>query len=657
MVFEMIRRCGLKVFLLILLCALALGLMGFGGLAQSSPAEPTTVGGIENFSVAVQGQEEGSVGVSWTPAVNAQTHFVVYLKSADRAARNYGGVRMVPFDGSEGVIQGLEGGISYDFIAIGMRWNWIQFGTFWGSWSGWVAATPTGTGPRTGASSPAEPTTVGGIENFSVAVQGQEEGSVGVSWTPAVNAQTHFVVYLKSADRAARNYGGVRMVPFDGSEGVIQGLEGGISYDFIAIGMRWNWIQFGTFWGSWSGWVAATPTGTGASADRAALVALYNSTDGENWSRNTNWLSAQPLADWHGVTTDADGRLSEVRLPENLLQGELPSALGSLTNLILLQLGYNQLSGSIPTGLGGLANLETLSLENNQLSGSIPPRLGNLTNLETLSLESNQLSGTAPSELGGLINLETLSLESNQLSGTVPSELGGLINLETLSLESNQLSGTIPSELGGLANLEALSLASNQLDGSIPSGLVALTSLVRLDLSDNQLVGRIPSGLASLTRLKQLDLRYNRLSGNIPTAIGSLSRLTELYLSDNQLSGGIPSELANLSKLVHLDLSQNRLRGSLPRELGGLANLELLALRGNQLNGQIPAEMGNLSAMTYLDLSDNQLGGAIPAALGRLTRLVGLYLSGNGFTGCVPAGLRDVANNDLHGLELPDCGV
>ena len=162
MVFEMIRRCGLKVFLLILLCALALGLMGFGGLAQSSPAEPTTVGGIENFSVAVQGQEEGSVGVSWTPAVNAQTHFVVYLKSADRAARNYGGVRMVPFDGSEGVIQGLEGGISYDFIAIGMRWNWIQFGTFWGSWSGWVAATPTGTGPRTGASSPAEPTTVGG---------------------------------------------------------------------------------------------------------------------------------------------------------------------------------------------------------------------------------------------------------------------------------------------------------------------------------------------------------------------------------------------------------------------------------------------------------------------------------------------------------------
>ena len=37
-----------------------------------------------------------------------------------------------------------------------------------------------------------------------------------------------------------------------------------------------------------------------------ALVALYNATDGENWSRSDNWLSNAPLGEWEGVTTNDD---------------------------------------------------------------------------------------------------------------------------------------------------------------------------------------------------------------------------------------------------------------------------------------------------------------------------------------------------------------
>ena len=32
------------------------------------------------------------------------------------------------------------------------------------------------------------------------------------------------------------------------------------------------------------------------SKDEAALVALYNATDGPNWRRNTNWLTVAPLS-------------------------------------------------------------------------------------------------------------------------------------------------------------------------------------------------------------------------------------------------------------------------------------------------------------------------------------------------------------------------
>ena len=60
-------------------------------------------------------------------------------------------------------------------------------------------------------------------------------------------------------------------------------------------------------------------------ADRAALVALYNATGGVNWTNNTNWLSNEPLSEWHRVETDKDGRVTALRLVANELSGEIPA--------------------------------------------------------------------------------------------------------------------------------------------------------------------------------------------------------------------------------------------------------------------------------------------------------------------------------------------
>ena len=59
-------------------------------------------------------------------------------------------------------------------------------------------------------------------------------------------------------------------------------------------------------------------------SDRAVLVALYNATNGAQWEDNTNWLSDQPLDQWYGVTTDADGRVSSLNLGWNDLSGSIP---------------------------------------------------------------------------------------------------------------------------------------------------------------------------------------------------------------------------------------------------------------------------------------------------------------------------------------------
>ena len=69
-----------------------------------------------------------------------------------------------------------------------------------------------------------------------------------------------------------------------------------------------------------------------AGIDRAALVALYNATDGANWRNNGNWLSNAPMGEWHGVTTNSDGRGTHLDLPYNQLTGGIPAELGSLTN-------------------------------------------------------------------------------------------------------------------------------------------------------------------------------------------------------------------------------------------------------------------------------------------------------------------------------------
>ena len=436
------------------------------------------------------------------------------------------------------------------------------------------------------------------------------------------------------------------------------------------------------------------------SPDRAALVALYNATGGPNWTNNANWLTFAPISQWHGVTTDGNGRVTNLDLNDNLLTGTIPAQVGNLSklqrlnltrnqltgaipselrnlsSLEILALGGNQLTGTIPTWLstlsslqelylweneltgtipselGSLSNLRVLSLSGNQLASEIPPELGRLASLEQLYLSDIQLTGTIPAELGSLASLEELSISRNELTGTIPSELRNLSSLEILALGGNQLTGTTPTWLGRLANLQELYLWENELTGTIPSELSSLSNLRVLYLSDNQLTSEIPPELGRLASLERLYLSENQLTGTIPPELGSLANLRELWLSENQLTGTIPAELSSLSNLGQLSLSANQLTGEIPAELGSLANLQELHIRGNELTGTIPSELGSLSNLERLSLSANQLTGEIPAELGSLVNLQELYIRGNELTGTIPSELGSLSNLEV--LSLSD---
>ncbi|MCZ0954476.1 MAG: leucine-rich repeat domain-containing protein, partial [Rhodospirillaceae bacterium] len=405
--------------------------------------------------------------------------------------------------------------------------------------------------------------------------------------------------------------------------------------------------------------VRFTESDSGAGTDdRAALMALYDATDGSNWAIDSNWGSDSPLNSWHGVTADNSGRVTMIDLSSNQLSGSIPAELGDISNLEELWLYNNELSGPIPGELGDLSSLRLLILSLNQLSGSIPTGLGNLSNLELLSLNANKLSGPVPAELNGLSSLEELDLSSNQLSGSIPAELGDLPNLEELWLYSNELSGPIPGELGSLSDLRIMSLSLNRLSGSIPAGLGNLSNLELLSLNANKLSGPIPAELSGLSNLEDLDLSSNQLSGSIPAELGDLSGLEALWLYGNELSGSIPGELGGLFDLQIMSLSLNRLSGSIPAGLGNLSNLELLSLSDNELSGSIPTELSGLSSLEHLDLSSNQLSGSIPAELGDLSNLEALWLYGNELSGSIPAALSDLSSLEflyLGGNQLSGC--
>lgn len=60
-----------------------------------------------------------------------------------------------------------------------------------------------------------------------------------------------------------------------------------------------------------------------AQTEREALVVLYKATGGLTWEKNGNWNTDADLSQWHGITTNEQGRVVKLRLPYNNLQGIL----------------------------------------------------------------------------------------------------------------------------------------------------------------------------------------------------------------------------------------------------------------------------------------------------------------------------------------------
>lgn len=217
--------------------------------------------------------------------------------------------------------------------------------------------------------------------------------------------------------------------------------------------------------------------------EHLALIDLYESTDGEKWTRT--WDIEKPVNEWQGVTIK-DGHVTAVTLFMNNLAGQIPNSIGHLKHLVELNLAFNGLNGELPQDLVRLPRLKILKLEMNRIRGGLPENIGELQDLEELSAFNNFLTGEIPSSIGRMVHLKILNLSSNLLKGEIPNTIGNLDRLEVLGLFENALDGSIPRELGNLVKLKELVLANNQLGGEIPKEFGQLASLEVLQIQHNR---------------------------------------------------------------------------------------------------------------------------------------------------------------------------
>ena len=329
---------------------------------------------------------------------------------------------------------------------------------------------------------------------------------------------------------------------------------------------------------------AAAQTTTG---DKAALEALYDATGGAQWTDSSNWLSDEPLGDWHGVTTDDGGRVTVLSLEENGLTGTLSPEIGNLSRLGQVHLWGNSLTGPVPAALWSLP-LELVALTGSQVTGTLPPEVGRLADLGFLDLGWTAMTGALPQSMTNLSSLDFLRIEGSYLCapsnaafqawlGTIGEYHGETCIPETGNIETDRAALVALYNATDGANWRN---NTNWLSARPLGEWYGVTTdgtgrVVELDLGFGELTRALPPEIGNLSHLRNLDLYDNfDLTGPLPSEVGNLGRLESLGLTSTAIYGPLPASVCNLSNLAYLGLSWSEMRGPLPQCLINLSELD-----------------------------------------------------------------------------------
>ena len=360
---------------------------------------------------------------------------------------------------------------------------------------------------------------------------------------------------------------------------------------------------------------SAVTTNSIPDLERAALIAIYNSTNGTNWRNDLSssyngvtWVSdatqKRNVGAWFGVTTaiiNGQKHVTKVELNSNLLDGTIPSEIKDLTQLKELEINNNTIS-ELPKEIGELSKLEQLTFNgqrnattSEQVLKSIPSEINNLTNLLRLDLSSNAIEGNL--DFSNLINITSLSVSSNQITGLKIGVAPSVFDNANQNGYSNSYSlynpylyciavpqNTITDWQNSTYSTQNPNIVWGQdctAYNNVPTDEVQALVDMYNDLdganwtNKNNWTGDLSKAV--------INSPYNatKWQGVTTAIIDGGKHITRIQLSNNKLEGTLPVSLSSLSKLETLNVSSNKLTGKLP-DLTGIPALKSLYINSNK---------------------------------------------------------------------------
>ena len=299
--------------------------------------------------------------------------------------------------------------------------------------------------------------------------------------------------------------------------------------------------------------------------DYVALKEIWDNMHGEQWSYNgqnypkgTNWNFDDKDVDmWGnqpGVVLNDKGRVTSLSIGDFGAIGEVPAAIGQLTELQTLALGTHN---------------DLLTYENKNPLTSLK---GQLTPSALKAIRDDYMDNVASHDIRADLS-EPLQL-AMKIKGTYNPEIQkkGIQTKDVMWGElTNQISG-ISAAIGKLKKLEVLYIANSpitELPGASEEGpgMAGLDACTDLEIYNCPKLDKFPMVIADMKELIQVNMAMNKqikgadfTAGLKALATGpSKEKIQILYLGYNNMEE-LPAEVKNFKKLGKIDLVSNKLK-------------------------------------------------------------------------------------------------
>lgn len=369
----------------------------------------------------------------------------------------------------------------------------------------------------------------------------------------------------------------------------------------------------------------------GRFTDSLALVALYNATDGENWT--TRWNLKRPMKNWPQVLVeevDGEMRVTKV-MPQGFgLKGTIPEDIKYMDKLRYFSVEDNKVSGTFPEFFCDMKQLELLNLAKNNFNGEIPATLFDLPKLIYLILKGNRFSGKLPENIGNCKSLQTMEIQVNDFEGEIPRSFSQLVKLRYVQVGANRFHGALP-DFSAMDSLIGVEFAGTAEFKTEPLPQADQQTLERKVWVKGGFTGPAPH-FKNKPLLEKVLIYENNLTSS--PKFTNCPKLSVLYIGNNPIQTLDPSvtrdmpeleilnmpdcglerlpDFVNCPKLKFLVVHFNKLK-SLPESISTLSGMEEFLGYANELES-IPEGISGWKNCRHILIGYNKLK-ALPAAI------------------------------------------